>query len=335
MIKRKSLALLLLSVIFSVSCSSVTDKSSDLLTELLDALKPVYLKAKKLADKNKLTREKKAEYIKKFNDTFEKSINKNLEKYVSLMKKFRKLGDKEKMSASIEYNNYYYDASVEYAEEDEEESNIAASISFFDLLNQHRSLVSIDAELHDELKKQITLKKFEAIVLREVLQSYTGGNFNSYITRTIDNILTRMLMAKLDQYKKREAKRLKKMKSFMSPGKFEQVIEKRAIKTIERTKGLMWVFLKRYIKKDLEKKLGENFNRMPAARIKAACSELIQESEKFVNEKTPIYEKEKQSLNAYRKVYRKEYVKFENLVNRWKKLNPIFTYANTKRSIDR
>ncbi len=330
----KKIIVLIMFLFITLSCSSVSDKSAELMNELVEALKPVYLKAKRLSERKKFTRNKKAEYIKKFNEIFNKKLNARLNDYVRLMKEFRELDDKAKMNESVEFNNSYYDASGDYDEEEEEEnSGIMTNISFYELLTEHRTLVTIESEFFDELKKKITLKKFEAIILRELLKSYSGGDFNSYITRTIDNILTNMLMQRLSQYKKQQEKQLEKMKSFMKPEKFDKIVEERALKVIEKTKGLMGVFVKRYIKKDLEAKLGENFLKMPASKIKNTCRALIAKCDNFVKEKTPIYEKEKKSLMAYKQVYRKEFPRLENLIKRWKKLNPIFSYANQTRSM--
>ncbi len=330
----KKILTFLLTSLFFVSCSSVTDKSTELLTELVDALKPVYIKAKKLSESKKITREYKAKYIKEFNRIFSEKLNKNISKYAKLIQEFYELDKKAKMSASVEFNNSYYDASGEYdEEEDEKNQGVITNIAFYELLSEHRTIVSVNSEFHDELKKEITLRRFEAIILRAIVATYKGGNFNTYVTGLIDGILNNMLMQRLPQYKKQQEMRLKSMKSFLKPFKFNLMIEKRALQAIEKTKGLMSVFVKRYVKKDLEKKLGENFINIGAERIKAACLQLIMECDKFVNEKTPIFEKEKKSLNAYRAVFNKEYPVLENLVKRWKKLNPIFSYANQTRSI--
>lgn len=313
-------------------CSSLSEKSIDLLSDLMEKLKPVYIKAKKKIDAGTFNREDKARYIKEFNKRFKKHLNDRLEDYIRLIRLFRSKNDAEKLNASVEFNNYYYDASEDYVEEDEE-SNIAAQISFYELLTEHRTIISVNSEKYEKLSRTITLKRFEAIVLREINKSYFGGNFNRYLTGIIENILHRMLIKNIAKYRKEEEKRLASLRNVFPANKFKAMVNKRAMQRIEKSKGIMSVFVKRYIKKDLIKKLGENYFRLSPAVIKNTSLKIINECDKIVKKLTPEYKEEKKAVEKYKKVYIKEYPMLETLIKQWKKLNPIFSFANRRRTI--
>lgn len=320
---------------FFYSCKSVSDKSSDLLAGLMDELKPVFLDAKRQSQSGNFNREKKAEYIKRLNRAFQSFLDKNQDKYLQLEKAFNALSENKKMNASVEFNNYYYDPSEDGREDDDDnEGQENTRVSFYELITEHRTLVSIDSQRYDDMRQTITLKRFEITVLSELLKTFQGGDFNVYVTFTIDNILQAMLMKNFQKYKEIEDNRLKAMRNALGAEKYQQMIEDRARKQIEQTKGLLAVFVKRYIRKDLSEILGENFERLPVDRIKAACVKIINDSKALVDKLTPEFEKEKAELDKYRLVYQAEYPKFEHLVARWRKLNPIFNFSNSRRTIN-
>ncbi len=327
---------IVIAILFLTSCKTVSDKSVVLLFDLMEQLRPIYIEAKKLIRAKKFTREKKADYLKKFNKVFLEFLKINHKKYMELINKFNTLSESAKLNASVEFNNYYYDASEDYVEEDNEEDEIISQISFYELLTEHRTIISINSSIYKELAHKITIKRLEAIVLSEIVRSFGGGNFNRYLTSIIENILHKNLMRSyFSKYMGIMAKRLAGLKVRLGEVKFNELIRKKVMQQIEQTKGIMSVYVKRFIKKDLIKILkSRELKRFSIDQIKGACNVIIFACNKIVKELSPKYKTEKIALNKYKKVYLVDYPILESLIERWKKYNPIFSFSNRRRSIN-
>jgi aspartokinase-like uncharacterized kinase len=312
--------------LFLLSCKDIKDESIKLLSDLLDVLKPLYTQAKLKSVSGIFTREYKAAYIVKFNKAFHAFLYKNNKKYLALNKEFIKMGESAKIEASVEFNNIYYDSTEDY--DDDSPNSSVAKVSFYELLSEHRNLVSIESEVYDKLKYEITMKKFEIIVLKKVRSTYRGGDFSKHLSFVVNSSLQENLMRNFQRYKMIEKKKLLPLVKILGAAKVEQTATEKAFETIDKSRIIMGVHVKRFIRSDLEKKLGENYNSKSAAILIDTCSKLINEADLRIKELTPDFEKEKKGVLYYTKIYKKEYPVLENLIERWKMLNPIFSFAN-------
>jgi len=293
---------------------------------LLDKIRPFYVEAKKDTRENKFTTKKKILYIKKINSIIKAYIDENMDRFSGLIKEFGKLNAGAKLNASVEFNNYYYDPT----EDIDEDSNPGdySYLSFYEFLSEHRSITSLDTKLIEEYASTLVHKRMEAIVLREIVANFNGGDFSAYLSNIIEGILHQNLMRNFEKQVQEEMNSLASLKDRLGEDKFKAYVVDRVNKKIEQDKAVMNVYIKRFIKKDLTEKIGENFELFPLERIKSESLKIIEECDRIVSEITPKYTVEKKEFTEYKKVYDVETPIFEELIKMWTKLNPIFEYAN-------